>query len=504
MLFPERAGSQRKKRDKTVVRRRASKIRRRTFLPGWDFMEVRQLLTTFYVENTLDSGPGSLRYAISQANADPTTNHADLIEPGVVGLGTIYPGTNLPAITRADVTVEDLSIEGAGRPHGSGSAFRSAYGLKFSGSGDAAVDVSVSLFASSGIYVAAGSVQITGSTISDNTGPGITLDANMASLSGNIVVNNDGSGIVVYGSDNQIGVPTGSGRPSITTGGNQISGNRDDGISVVGTSTSDVIEGNLIGTDTTGTQPLGNSDQGIYLGSETYGNTVGATTAGAGNIISANGNEGIWIDGGSKEVVLGNLIGTDASGNTALGNAYSGIYFDAGASYNTIGGTGTGAGNVISGNHEFGIEVVGYGTSQNLVIGDEIGTTASGDAPLENSDGGVFAFSDGSLTIESNVNISGELLLTGAGSLNVTGSSNTVNGGLYMSSGALTVSGTNASLSLTGSTTLSGGTVNVDDGGALKFDRAHFNLHRFRRQYRCRGPEQRARPLWAHVLAQYE
>ena len=73
-------------------------------------------------------------------------------------------------------------------------------------------------------------------------------------------------------------------------------------------------------------------------------NTIGGTTAGSGNVISGNGNDGIWLNGASDNVVDGNMIGTDSTGTQELGNTYSGVYIDARAPNNTIGGTTAGVG----------------------------------------------------------------------------------------------------------------------------------------------------------------
>src|SRR5581483_10090951 len=120
-----------------------------------------------------------------------------------------------------------------------------------------------------------------------------------------------------------------------------ISGNNFFGIDI---DNGNLIQGNYIGTDKSGTHAVANGT-GIAVGSN---NTIGglATTpgTGAGNVIS--GNTGFGLDLGSQNVVAGNLIGTTATGLAALGNS-GGIL---GGSYNTIGGTTPGARNIISGN----------------------------------------------------------------------------------------------------------------------------------------------------------
>jgi hypothetical protein len=82
------------------------------------------------------------------------------------------------------------------------------------------------------------------------------------------------------------------------------------------------IEGNLIGTDPSGTVNLGNFSQGVATLSGATTDTVGGTAPAARNLISGNGSVGIGINAGSTVVkVLGNLVGTRKDGTTALANA---------------------------------------------------------------------------------------------------------------------------------------------------------------------------------------
>ena len=77
-------------------------------------------------------------------------------------------------------------------------------------------------------------------------------------------------------------------------------------------------------------------------------NLIGGTNALARNLISANSNDGILITAfGSGNVMQGNYIGTDVTGTQNLGNGYSGVEV-AGADNNTIGGIAVGAGNLIA------------------------------------------------------------------------------------------------------------------------------------------------------------
>ncbi len=126
----------------------------------------------------------------------------------------------------------------------------------------------------------------------------------------------------------------------------QFSGN---GILINGTS-GNLVVGNYIGTDVNGTANLGNST-GVLLQQGATANTIGGTAAGTANVVSGN-TFGVFfsISGTSGNVVLGNFIGTDVHGTAALGNGTRGVAIEFGATANTIGGTTTDSGNVISGN----------------------------------------------------------------------------------------------------------------------------------------------------------
>ena len=151
-----------------------------------------------------------------------------------------------------------------------------------------------------------------------------------------------------------------------------------------------VIEDNYIGTDLTGTVDLGNGEGGIFVvpRAGNGGNTI------ARNVISGNGLNGIWL-ANDRNVVQGNYIGTDASGTAALGNAGNGIRITNAASDNLIGGTAPDDGNVISANGDDGIEngggLCGQCFERNVIQGNYIGTNASGTAALGNGGGGILS-----------------------------------------------------------------------------------------------------------------
>jgi hypothetical protein len=161
------------------------------------------------------------------------------------------------------------------------------------------------------------------------------------------------------------------------------------------------VQGNLIGTDRTGTVGLGNNAGGVVITfGSTIGNVIGGDAAGAGNVIAANDSvpmpflgSGISLRNTTNTVVQGNFIGTDVTGTRALGNASFGVS-DHGSNGTRIGGPSAPARNVISGNErdDFGNGGGGVllsGTSNAVVQGNYIGTDVSGTLPLGNDGFGI-------------------------------------------------------------------------------------------------------------------
>jgi hypothetical protein len=180
------------------------------------------------------------------------------------------------------------------------------------------------------------------------------------------------------------------------------------GIHLRGAGTGNVIQGNFIGL-----KPDGLSSMANYTGVrvEAAQSTIGGNEPAARNVISGN-NSGIEIQR-SGAVIVGNYLGTDASGTRAVGN---GDGIAVAASDVVVGGTSAGTGNLISGNKGSGIHL-GYEVAYHLlghadrgvVQGNLIGTAADGAAPLGNGNDGV------AVTISSNSTVGG--LEPGAGNL---------------------------------------------------------------------------------------
>ena len=177
--------------------------------------------------------------------------------------------------------------------------------------------------------------------------------------------------------------------------GNLISGNQLIGINLFGENASgNSMQGNLIGTNAAGTAALGNGEQGVAL-VDAAGNTIGGTAPGAGNVLSGNAEAGVFLLGAptTDNVIQGNLIGTDLTGAVAIGNGDSGIAIHGAASDNLIGGTESGARNILSGN-TFGILMTDLLSTGNLIQGNYIGTNAAGDATIPNTQTGILLWGE--------------------------------------------------------------------------------------------------------------
>ena len=124
---------------------------------------------------------------------------------------------------------------------------------------------------------------------------------------------------------------------------------------------------------------MGNTQRRDNIYSTYTGNTIGGTTPGAGNVISGNGTYGIDL-AGSNTIVEGNYIGLNATGVNAIGNGSHGIYLESTALNNTIGGTADGAGNIIAYNSGDGVHVADATTDATTGIT----STAVGNAILSN------------------------------------------------------------------------------------------------------------------------
>ncbi len=149
------------------------------------------------------------------------------------------------------------------------------------------------------------------------------------------------------------------------------------------------ITGNIIGLNAAGTGIVANEGSGITVLSTN--NTIGGTTTLERNIISGNNTVGINLTGAgaTNNLILGNYVGTSITGLVDLGNAEDGIQLDTGASNNTIGGLTATARNIISGNNNAGIAIDNGTTSDNTIIGNYIGLGSDGSTSIGNTHNGI-------------------------------------------------------------------------------------------------------------------
>jgi hypothetical protein len=393
---------------------------------------------TNVVTTTADVGPGSLRAAIYYATDHPGTTirfdiptsdagyangvftiHLTGMLPPLVVNGTVIDGSTQPGFTGDPVIFVDAS-QILPETYTSDtfliySADNQIKNLAFSGfdwNGMTLIYADATNNAISGCWFG---VDATGTNAAPNAYQGIFIT--------------DGASRNIIGGTNALER-------------NVISGNSEYGILITGSNTTDnIILGNYIGTDASGSQSVANQVGGIGIFTNGSGDVIGGATAAARNVISGNDGAGILLSGlevsnvvvqgnyiglnasgaggvpnvaaaynstgiqltagtssnailnnvissnniglfisdagTENNVIQGNLVGTDSTGETAVGNGYEGVALQGGATANLIGGTIARAANVISGNY-YGLTINGSGTSDNIIQGNLIGTDVSG------------------------------------------------------------------------------------------------------------------------------
>ena len=324
----------------------------------------------YVVINTNDSGSGSLRAAIGNANRNP----GETISFAIPAILATPPGSTtfaimlnsaLPTI-KAAMTI-DGTTEAASLPVSS-----------------AVVQINGGGGAFDGLILGTGSLgsQITGLNFANFGGAGIDVESNSDTITDNLI-ETDSTGAIA-GPGNQVGIFIDDASDATIGGtassaGNTIGFNPAAGISISGVSATDnLISGNFIGTDSSGDN-LGNA-VGISINGE--GNTIGDTAEIAGNTIGFSTSAGISISGSVDTGcnIIGNFIGTDSAGGdlaNAVGVSISG-------SENTIGATTSGAGNTIGFSTKLGVSVLsGIG---NVISGNLYDGTNGPATPVEAND----------------------------------------------------------------------------------------------------------------------
>jgi len=300
-------------------------------------LEARIAPATFTVTTTNDSGAGSLRKAMQDANASPGSDEIDFnIAPG--GLQRIDVASPLPQIT------DRVFIHGSTQP---GIPFNSP-GIQIDGAGAGNAN---------GFDVVAGDSTIEGFVITHFHRMGVFIHEK-----GNDVVDNCCIGIDHNG---ETAAPNKLGGVAILDVANNtveysvVSGNGRFGVIITGTHAMDnTVQFVQIGLDRPGTKAVPNEGPGVIIQSGASMNLVDTC------FIAGNLGDGILINGFDSvqphdNVVTRSRIGTDLSGGAAVPNMRDGIFIGDAFS-NTIGGqkAGMDGGNLISGNKENGVEIV--------------------------------------------------------------------------------------------------------------------------------------------------
>lgn len=395
----------------------------------------------YTVVNTQDSGAGSLRWAITEANNHAGADQVSFNIPGS-GVRVIALQTPLPSLAAQTSILGNTQPGYAGAPLvriDGGDLAGNAWGLDISGDSVTVHGLQIVRFQGPGIrvwssfvtvrgsflgtdgttamanlydgircfsgnsLVVGGIAQGDGNVLSGNAGAGLTILAECGNAvvwgnrigtnpAGTAAIANGNGGVRLYGSGNVVG-------GSAAAMANVISGNAFSGLHVGEAATGNDVVGNRIGTNAAGTAALANGS-GIWVDGDD--NRIGDWTAGSGNLISGNAGPAITIDeDASGNFIQGNRIGTDAAGNADLGNDGDGIRLYGGG--NTIGGAVAGARNVISGNVYNGIVIFGPEASGNAILGNYLGTNAAGTAALPNDSYGIRAMDGTGNTISGNL-----------------------------------------------------------------------------------------------------
>lgn len=327
--------------------------------------------------NTNDSGTGSLRQAVLDANFDADINFLDFSIPSPAPW-VINLTSNLPSINSRVI------IDGTSQLGWSGTSL-----VELNGTG-------ISIADALGFTLAAGSalseiygMEIYGFTAgADAAGIRIGASANnciIGAADKRNVLRNNLSGIHVTGSitegtiaHNYIGLDnTGSSAEANTNGilispaltvldvqilNNVISANTNNNIRAT-SGNNLIIRGNKIGTNAAGTSAAFTQNIGIFLGGTTLNATIGGTAPTEANIIGGHSGQGIQLLGGDNHTIIGNRIGTDLGGTANFGND-TGIEITFSSIGNTIGSAVAGQENIIAFNG-LGINITNTGANNN-------------------------------------------------------------------------------------------------------------------------------------------
>jgi len=336
----------------------------------------------YVVTTTADGGAGSLRYALQMCMtaAGPHTIRfnlpaSDAGYDATSGTWVLRPASNLPMVMQSGVTLDGASQTAFGgdtNPLGPEVVLDGGgtldYGLRILNSANAVVTGLTICNCTKGI-------QIYNSPNCRVSGCYIGTDA-----TANDAAANDIGLEFIAGSDNAV---IGGSTPAER---NIISGNQHIGIRLLDV-TGCTVSGCYIGTDRAGTASIPNYD-GMSMEGAVTNCTIGGTTEGERNLISGNTDYGLPLFGvgATGNVIIGNYIGTDVTGTAAIGNTY-GVLFDDGSFGNRVGGDTPAERNIISGNVGYGVFFYNNGTHNNILKNNYIGTDHTGMTAVPNTAG---------------------------------------------------------------------------------------------------------------------
>lgn len=208
-------------------------------------------------------------------------------------------------------------------------------------------------------------------------------------VAGNFAQANFNHGIVLQNGAtlNRIGCALGG--ANAATDRNMIRDNVGSGLSLTGSGTnSNQVFCNWIGLNDSGTGADYNGVDGVTIDLGAQSNVIGSTDAER-NVISGNNRDGVMISGsGTKNnLVAGNYIGTNVTGTGAVANGDHGVVITNTASVNTVGGNNVNNLNLIAGNTGSGVWITGSNTTTNTVLYNDIGYNSFNSTPIPNNMG---------------------------------------------------------------------------------------------------------------------
>src|SRR5437867_2028176 len=355
-------------------------------------LESRTLLSAFVVDSTADSGRGTLRQALLDANANGGPDEIQFNFQSS-GLHTIRPASPLPPLTGAimiDGTTQPGYIDRPLVELDGSNAGPNADGLVLLSRPSVVRGLAINRFSRHGVVFR----ELSNATRAQ---PLNLLEASYIGMTatGDAARPNGGAGVLVAAPFTRVRQH------------NVISGNAGPGVWAVtemGTSLAGVtVENNRIGTDTAGERAVGNLREGVLV--EGIRDSLSPVEVRlVGNVISGNGASGVRASqirrysGATADVTLAaNKIGTNAAGTAVLPNGMStsaayrdGVTCTDGAAVAIAGVTqSSDPRNLVSGNAGVGVRAMTGATV--LVGGAYVGTDATGNERLGNRGGGVLA-----------------------------------------------------------------------------------------------------------------